>query len=106
MNCASLRTRLGEAKEPCLVFGQLATVDGTWEEMIGILEKGPIPASLVVVIEGPANIRLYVRIIEGGAFDFLQVPFMKDDLFHLLRFANWEDRRWRFIPWTRTDSNY
>lgn len=41
----------------------------------------------MIVVGRIANVRFYVEVIEGGAFDFISPPFVGSDLAYVLRCA-------------------
>jgi FixJ family two-component response regulator len=60
--------------------------DGTWADVVGLAAKVPAPVNVIVVARF-VDIRLYVDVIERGAFDFLAPPFVPSDLAHVVRCA-------------------
>ena len=69
-----------------LVFMDTTLPDGTWADVAGLATKAPVRVSVIVVARW-VDMRLYVEVIENGAFDFIAPPFVPLDLAHVVRCA-------------------
>ncbi len=80
-NCREASRLLQDSNPPHIMFTDTTLPDGTWADVIGL---APVN---VIVVARLVDIRLYVDVIEHGAFDFLVPPFVPSDLAHVVRCA-------------------
>lgn len=81
--------RLMVQTEPSLIFTPKSISDGSWLDVLAMVERSGIPANVILVAQAP-DIKLHVNAIERGAYDFMVPPFEKDALGHIVRSA-WLD---------------
>ena len=86
--CKDLAAQLAAPDPPELILTDLAVSDGTWEDVVQIAQRAPLPVD-VIVVSRLVDIHLYVEAIEKGAFDFITPPFENCELSHILRTASW-----------------
>jgi len=76
--------RLLEVPEPPeLVFTDIQLPDGTWADVVRLGEAAAVPVN-VIVVSRLVDVRFYVEVIEGGAFDFIAPPFEPSGLAHVV----------------------
>jgi DNA-binding NtrC family response regulator len=85
-NCREASRLLQDPDPPQLVFTDTTLPDGTWADVAGLAAKAPSAVNVIVVARW-VDMRLYVEVIENGAFDFLAPPFVPLDLAHVVRCA-------------------
>ncbi len=85
-NCQEASRLLQDSNPPYLVFTDTTLLDGTWADVLGLAGKAPATVNVIVVAHFP-DMRLYVEVIQNGAFDFLAPPFVPSDLAHVVRCA-------------------
>lgn len=83
--CEQARHLMDET-EPHLVFTEVNLPDGTWADLVRFADKSASSANIIVV-SALADMKLYVRVIEHGAFDFVTPPFESFGLGHVVRSA-------------------
>jgi DNA-binding NtrC family response regulator len=71
---------------PLLVFTESELPDGNWADVVSLSARAASPVS-VIVMGQEIDTKLYVSVIEGGAFDFMAPPFEAPDLAHVVRCA-------------------
>jgi DNA-binding NtrC family response regulator len=71
---------------PLLVFTESELPDGNWADVVSLSARASSPVS-VIVMGQEIDTKLYVSVIEGGAFDFMAPPFEALDLAHVVRCA-------------------
>jgi len=86
--CSDLASQLSAANPPDLILTDLDLPDGTWEDILQLAQKAPVPVN-VIVVSRLVDIRLYIEALEKGAFDFITPPFEAFELSHVLRTAFW-----------------
>jgi DNA-binding NtrC family response regulator len=79
-------TRLVEQTQPELIFTDPRPADGTWLDIINLVEKASAPVNLIAV-GASENANLHASAMENGAFDFIQPPFEATSLGHVLQHA-------------------
>ncbi len=84
-NCTEASHLIGET-EPHIVFTQIQLPDGTWSDVVRLAGKSATPPNIIVVSDS-VDMKLYVRAIEQGAFDFVSPPFESAELGHVVRTA-------------------
>jgi DNA-binding NtrC family response regulator len=71
---------------PHIVFTEHAVADGSWVSILNAADSADVPLSVIVVGAFP-DMRLYVSVMERGAFDFVAPPFEHEPLKYVLRSA-------------------
>jgi len=71
---------------PLLVFTESELPDGNWADVVSLSSRASSPVN-VVVMGHKTDTKLYVSVIEAGAFDFMAPPFEALDLAHVVRCA-------------------
>lgn len=71
---------------PHMIFTAKSLTDGSWVSILDIAESADVPLSVVVVAAHP-DTRLYVSVMERGAFDFVVPPFEHEPLSFVTRSA-------------------
>ena len=82
-SCAEARRVLAQPKRPHVIFVDSTLPDGTWADVVIPADKCPRPLN-VVVVSPELDVDLYIKVLEGGAFDFIVPPFMGADLLHIV----------------------
>jgi len=77
---------LSTANLPLVVFTESELPDGNWADVVSLSARAASPVS-VIVMGQEIDTKLYVSVIEGGAFDFMAPPFKAPDLAHVVRCA-------------------
>ena len=96
-------SRLMEQTQPELIFADPRLGDGTWLDIINMIERASTPINLIVV--GTAErINLRLSPMEDGAFDFIQPPFETESLGHVLQHAVQNVRHRRAAQALRTEA--
>ena len=74
---------LSRVSLPLLVFTESELPDGNWADVVSLSARASSPVS-VIVMGQEIDTKLYVSVIEGGAFDFMAPPFEALDLAHVV----------------------
>ena len=77
---------LSSVNLPLLVFTESELPDGNWADVVSLSSRASSPVSVIVMGQG-IDTKLYVSVIEAGAFDFMAPPFEALDLAHVVRCA-------------------
>jgi DNA-binding NtrC family response regulator len=77
---------LSRANLPLLVFTESELPDGNWADVVSLSARASSPVS-VIVMGQEIDTKLYVSVIEAGAFDFMAPPIEALDLDHVVRCA-------------------
>ena len=77
---------LSAANLPLLVFTESELPDANWADVVSLSARVASPVSVIVVGQ-EIDTKLYVSVIEGGAYDFMAPPFEALDLEHVVRCA-------------------
>jgi DNA-binding NtrC family response regulator len=85
-NCREALPVLREADPPHLVFTEALLPDGTWADVVKLALEALKPVK-VIVVSRLIDVALYLKTINGGAFDFIVPPVTSDDLAHILKCA-------------------
>jgi len=86
--------RMVRQTQPQLIFTDTSLPDGSWRDVVGMAEKASSPVD-VIVVGAHQDIRLYVSVLEGGAFDFVLPPFEHQALHFVVESARHDVRRRR-----------
>ena len=84
--CEEASRRLQTADPPDVVFSETQLPDGLWSDVLRVAVDASAQTSVVVVARVP-NMKLYIDVIEHGAFDFITPPFTGEGFDHVLRCA-------------------
>jgi DNA-binding NtrC family response regulator len=76
---------------PHLVFTDAALSDGTWSDILRMAQEARDPVD-VIVVSSQIDDKLYVDVIQYGAFDFITPALAAPDLQHVVRCAVWNAR--------------
>ena len=76
---------LSGANPPHLIFTDTAP-EGLWADVLALASQAPQLVNVIAVSRW-VDTRLYIKVIEAGAFDFLAPPFSSTDLAHIVRSA-------------------
>jgi two-component system C4-dicarboxylate transport response regulator DctD len=87
-SCKDISAMLTTPDPPDVILTDLTLSDGTWEDVVRIGQDAVVPVN-VIVVSRHADTRLYVEVLEKGAFDFIIPPFETLQLSHVLRSAFW-----------------
>ena len=71
---------------PQLVFTADKLADGTWAVVVDLAARAQLPVN-VIVVSRVVDTRLYLEVIEGGAFDFIAAPLASSDIAYVARCA-------------------
>ncbi len=72
--------------KPQIIFTESFLVDGSWISIAEMAEVANVPLSVIVVGAVP-DTRLYLSVMERGAFDFIAPPFEHEPLEFVIRSA-------------------
>lgn len=72
--------------KPHLVFAENCMADGSWLSILKRAEAENVPTSIIVVAAYP-DMRLYVAVMEKGAFDYVAPPFEHESLERVIHSA-------------------
>ena len=72
--------------KPHIIFTDSAVSDGSWVSISNLSEQADVPASIIVVGSVP-NTKLYLSVMERGAFDFIAPPFEHEPMKFVVRSA-------------------
>ena len=73
-NCFEARAVLREPGSPSVVMTDVALPDGDWTDVLRAASIAPARTS-VIVVSRLLDIRLNLDVLDGGAHDFMVVPF-------------------------------
>jgi DNA-binding NtrC family response regulator len=77
---------LDRASAPHLVFTDSTLPDGKWNEVVALVTRAAQPVNVIVVARS-VDIKFYIEVLEGGAFDFIVPPVAPADLAYIVRCA-------------------
>jgi len=92
-----------EAKEiifrwqPQIVFTKDSLPDGSWVNISQLAQRSQLPFNVIVVGTAP-DTRLYLSVMERGAFDFVAPPFEREPLKFIVQSAAINAHRRREAP--------
>lgn len=78
--------RLISQCKPHIIFTGSSVADGSWMSILNMAETADVPLSVIVVAAVP-DTRLYLSVMERGAFDFVAPPFEHESLHFVVRSA-------------------
>ena len=88
-SCAEARQVLARLPRPRVIFTDSRLPDGTWADIVRLADQCPRPLN-VVVVSPELDIDLYIKVLEGGIFDFIVPPFAGADLLHIVNGIAWK----------------
>ena len=74
---------------PHVIFTDSTLPDGTWADIVSLADQCPRPLN-VVVVSPELDVDLYLKVLEGGVFDFIVPPFAGADLLHIVNGIAWK----------------
>ena len=88
---AAARQFLGDIAPPVVLCDRELS-DGTWKEVLSVLQGQPQPAHLIVSSH-LADDRLWSEVLNCGGYDLLEKPFEPDEVFRVVSLAwrHWND---------------
>ncbi len=88
-NCGEASRLFKEANSAELVFTDTTLPDGTWEDVLRMAQQAGFFLP-VIVVSRIADIDLYLKTLESGAFDFVIPPFLSIDMANVTGAAMYE----------------
>ena len=88
-SCAEARQVLARPSQPYVIFADSTLPDGTWADIVSLADQCPRPLN-VVVASPELDVDLYLKVLEGGVFDFIVPPFAGADLLHIVNGIAWK----------------
>ena len=85
-SCDQSKNWLEHDAPPHLVFTDTVLPDGSWAEVVRLARQCAV-GTQVIVVSRVVDVDLYIRVLEGHAFDFIVPPFTDSDLAHVVRCA-------------------
>lgn len=85
-NCSGAMAELRDSDPPALVLTDTSLPDGGWADVLQATFTCPSYTPLIVV-SGLVDIRLYLDVLESGAYDFVVAPLAPADLAYIVRGA-------------------
>ena len=79
---------------PQIIFTESSLRDGWWSNIMNIADSANVPLNVIVVSAHP-DTRLYLSVMERGAFDFVTPPFTGEPLGFVARSAALDAHRRR-----------
>ena len=89
--CREAENLIGQCR-PHLIFTQGGLQDGSWLRVLNLAEASD-PSPKVIVVGAFPDTRLYLSVMEKGAFDFVAPPFEPLPLGFVVRTAELDVRR-------------
>ncbi len=84
-SCKEAEDLISQCK-PHIIFTESSVADGSWMTIFNMAAAADVPLSVIVVGTFP-DTRLYVSVMERGAFDFVAPPFEHEPLNFVVRSA-------------------
>jgi DNA-binding NtrC family response regulator len=84
--CHEAHQTLWGRQPPHLVLADARLPDGSWEDIVLLAARAPVPVNVIVVSE-VVDIALYLEAIQRGAFDFIVPPMSVPDFNYVVRSA-------------------
>ena len=88
-SCAEARQVLARPPQLHVIFADSTLPDGTWADIVSLADQCPRPLH-VVVVSPELDVDLYLKVLEGGVFDFIVPPFAGADLLHIVNGIAWK----------------
>jgi len=85
-NYSEASAALEEPVQPALVLTDTSFPDGTWADVLKAARAAPTGAP-VIVVSGLVDMKLYLDVLERGAYDFVVPPLTSAELAHIIRAA-------------------
>jgi DNA-binding NtrC family response regulator len=85
-NCMEAALTLCSHYPPHLVFTDIELSDGDWTDVLSFAAGASAPVN-VIVVSPRVDVALYIRAMEGGAYDFIVSPPSALELRHIVRVA-------------------
>ena len=85
-NCREADRLLLEAPEPLVVVTDSVLADGNWLDIVDLAARSREKVN-VIVVSPFADVRLYIEVMDHGAYDFITDSFTVPELVHVLRSA-------------------
>lgn len=82
-SCQQTQALLSQSWLPHAIFTAPHLVDGTWSDILRSVREVS-PSLPVIVMASQPDVRLYLDVIESGAFDFIAPPYSRSDLHYVL----------------------
>jgi len=82
--CEEATRVLQSRATPHLVFTDTVLPDGNWERVLATAAKAPEFLN-VIVVSALSDVRLYLEVVEKGAWDFMAPPFAEAEVAHVGR---------------------
>jgi DNA-binding NtrC family response regulator len=79
---------------PHIIFTESSLQDGWWSSILNMAGTANVPLNVIVVSSHP-DTRLYLSVMERGAFDFIAPPFERESIGFVVRSAALNTRRHR-----------
>jgi DNA-binding NtrC family response regulator len=83
-DCRSAELALCDTPPPHLVFTDVVLPDGNWMDLLDLTAKSKEKVNLIVVSQR-ADIRLYMDVMNHGAYDFITESFTVPEIVHVVR---------------------
>ena len=84
--CSEAVAVLGDSDPPKIVMTDTSLPDGRWSDVLNATRACPSYSPLIVVSR-LADIRLYLDVMESGAYDFVVPPLTSTDLIYIVNGA-------------------
>ncbi|MGH9431644.1 MAG: hypothetical protein ACRD3T_08885 [Terriglobia bacterium] len=82
-SCNETQSQLSQSSLPHAIFAAPRLPDGGWSDLLRSAHE--ISSSLPVIVVGSQpDVKLYLDVVESGAFDFVAPPYVASDLHHVL----------------------
>jgi DNA-binding NtrC family response regulator len=85
-NCSAARAVLREAAPPVLVLTDVSLPDGNWADVLKATCAAS-PGPPVIVVSRLVDMKLYLDVLESGAYDFVVPPLTAAGLVYIVRGA-------------------
>jgi DNA-binding NtrC family response regulator len=82
--CSAVGSVLRESALPVLVLTDTDLPDGGWADVLQAI-GAVLPSLPVVVVSRAVDIKLYLDVLESGAYDFILPPLNSADVAHIVR---------------------
>lgn len=92
--CEPVLNALNQSR-PQVIITATKLHDGTWRDVVSLVEKAPVPASIIVVAEDRVGRPYLSAAIDHGVFDFIHPPFESEMQACVIQVAARDARRRR-----------